>query len=233
MKHRYFYIYKTTCLITNKYYIGMHSTPNLNDKYMGSGKILKRSIAKYGKENHHVSIIKFVNNKNELIELERELVNETAISDSLCMNLKIGGEGGFDYINKMELNIRPDYKHSPETLNKILSNRTLTDDGRRRLSESAKRNCKMVSRNKNLSKSLTGKIKTDNHKENISISVQKYYDDLKAAGEIITKNIGCKNASYGTCYVTFVEQQLSIRIKKDQLSEYLSNGWIKGRKIKW
>ncbi len=233
MKQRYFYIYKTTCLITNKFYIGMHSTSNLSDKYMGSGKILKRSIAKYGKENHLVSIIRFVNNKNELIELERELVNENIISEPLCMNLKIGGEGGFDYINNLELNIRPNYKHSIETLNKMVSNRTLTDDGRRRLSESAKRNCKMLSRNIKLSKSLTGKIKTANHKENISISVQKYYDDLKETGETITKNVGIKNASYGTCYVTSIEQKSSIRIKKDQLSEYISNGWIKGRKIKW
>ena len=39
-KHKYHYIYKTTCNVTGKYYIGMHSTSNLNDGYIGSGRRL-------------------------------------------------------------------------------------------------------------------------------------------------------------------------------------------------
>ncbi len=40
----YFIVYK----ITNKIYIGVHRTTNINDSYMGSGTILKRSRKKYG-----------------------------------------------------------------------------------------------------------------------------------------------------------------------------------------
>ena len=47
----YHFIYKTMNLINEKYYIGMHSTDNLNDGYIGSGKRLWHSIRKYGKEN--------------------------------------------------------------------------------------------------------------------------------------------------------------------------------------
>ena len=42
------FIYKTTNLINGKYYIGMHSTDNLEDVYIGSGKRLWFSIKNYG-----------------------------------------------------------------------------------------------------------------------------------------------------------------------------------------
>ena len=67
MKEKYHYIYKTTCIINNKYYIGMHSTSNINDGYIGSGKRLKYSINKYGIENHICEKLEFFLNREELV----------------------------------------------------------------------------------------------------------------------------------------------------------------------
>ena len=53
------YMYKTTCVITKRYYIGIHSTSNINDDYLGSGKRLRYSVRKYGIENHVKEILNF------------------------------------------------------------------------------------------------------------------------------------------------------------------------------
>ena len=41
---KFHYIYKITNLVTGDIYVGQHTTSNLDDGYMGSGKILIRAI---------------------------------------------------------------------------------------------------------------------------------------------------------------------------------------------
>lgn len=103
--HKFHYIYKTTCIITNRFYIGMHSTNNLEDGYLGSGKRLWYSINKHGKENHKIEILEFLLNREELKKREKEIVNEELIEDKMCMNLALGGEGGFgsNFLSKEQL----------------------------------------------------------------------------------------------------------------------------------
>lgn len=92
---KYHFIYKTTNLLSGKFYIGMHSTSNLKDGYLGSGKRLRRSIRKYGKENFKTEILEWYDTRFELTAREKELVNEDLLKDPMCMNLMYGGEGGF------------------------------------------------------------------------------------------------------------------------------------------
>lgn len=88
----YHYVYKTTCQLTSNYYIGIHSTSNLEDGYLGSGKRLRRSIYKHGKHNHSKEILEFAETR-ELVEIrETELIN-LSIGDSHCINLTGGGTG--------------------------------------------------------------------------------------------------------------------------------------------
>ena len=96
---KYHFIYRTTNLLNGKFYVGMHSTDNLEDGYVGSGKRLGYSIRKYGLENHKFEILEFLPSREELKKREAEVVNEELLSNPLCMNLKFGGEGGWDHIN--------------------------------------------------------------------------------------------------------------------------------------
>ena len=65
-EYKYHIIYKTTNLINGKIYVGMHSTDNLNDGYLGSGWILKQAIKKYGKENFKREVLLVLSNRKLL-----------------------------------------------------------------------------------------------------------------------------------------------------------------------
>lgn len=93
-KFKFHFIYKTTCLITGKFYVGMHSTNDANDSYLGSGFHIINSIKKHGKAAHKREIIEYCADRHTLCRREREIVNENLINDNLCMNLITGGTGG-------------------------------------------------------------------------------------------------------------------------------------------
>jgi group I intron endonuclease len=61
-------IYKTTNLINGKIYIGQDSKNN--PKYLGSGKIIKLAIKKYGKENFKKEILEYCDTFAELNDRE-------------------------------------------------------------------------------------------------------------------------------------------------------------------
>jgi hypothetical protein len=112
----YHLVYKTTCLINNKIYIGCHSTINLNDNYLGSGTLLKKAIKKYGKENFIREFILVCESRNEAYRKEKEIVNEDFISREDNYNMKIGGEGGFGFVNSR---IKLDKEYKEKIYNKI------------------------------------------------------------------------------------------------------------------
>src|SRR5271168_1372693 len=97
MKHL---LYRTTNILNSRFYIGMHSTKNPEDGYLGSGKRLKYEIQKYGRENFKKEILEELPTRTSLENREAEIVNEKLLADPLCLNLKNGGEGGWEEVNK-------------------------------------------------------------------------------------------------------------------------------------
>ena len=92
-------IYKITNKVNGKIYIGVHKTSDLNDGYMGSGKILKAAIEKYGIEYFTKEILQQFNSVEEMFEAESQIVNEEFVKALDNYNIKLGGVGGWDYIN--------------------------------------------------------------------------------------------------------------------------------------
>lgn len=88
------YVYLTTNTINNMKYIGKHYG-ELDDAYLGSGKLLKKDILKYGKEFFTKSILCV--SKNDLENSEKEkyfIALYNAVSNPLFYNIHEGGSGG-------------------------------------------------------------------------------------------------------------------------------------------
>jgi hypothetical protein len=100
----FYTIYKTTCSINGKVYIGAHKTNNLDDGYLGSGKLISRAINKYGKESFVKEILFIFDNEVDMFDKERELVTEEFVESEVSYNCKLGGEANWYYINKNGLN---------------------------------------------------------------------------------------------------------------------------------
>ena len=208
---QYHFIYKTTNLLSGKYYYGMHSTDNLNDGYYGSGRRLKRSLNKYGKENHSVEYIEFLPDRKTLIGREKEIVNLNEIAKEDCMNLTIGGNGG------LPINIDEFAFHSKggKIGGKIHADRIKNDP------EYAERHRKISSNNM---KKLHLIGQSHNWKgKHLSVETKS-----KIGSKNSIKQKGEKNSQYGTCWITNgIENK---KIKKEDYYLY-SNNWILGRKI--
>jgi len=112
----YYTVYKTTNTVNGRFYIGKHKTRDLNDGYMGSGKLLRQAIEKYGKDKFLKEILFIFNNEEDMSKKEKELVILSEQSYNICE----GGNGGFDYINRSNITKFKGKKHTYET-KKVLS----------------------------------------------------------------------------------------------------------------
>ncbi len=199
----FYLIYKITNTINDKIYIGKHLTSDPDDNYMGSGKLLLRSIKKYGIENFKKEILFRFDNEAEMNAKEAELVTEEFCDRDDTYNLCPGGKGGFGYINKSVLTTE--------------DRKTFGRMGGIKLKGRKSENFSSIVK----SLHQAGMYKYGNFKgkehteewEQIHSSVMK------------EKSAGSKNSQYGTMWIT--NGQENKKIKKE--IEIIPEGWYKGR----
>lgn len=208
---KYHYIYKTTCLVTGKFYVGMHSTDNLDDGYLGSGKILGYSLAKHGKENHKKELLEFCETRDQLKKREAETVNDL-LAQPLCMNLKYGGEGGGFLAEKNKINgfHRSGYDAMMNVKDHSACSKKIWELHRD----------KMLPVFKAIARAAQP-IAAEAARSKLAIEKRKatFAERGHMQGE--------KNSQFGTCWVT---NGKPIKIEKEELDVYLANGYRRGRK---
>ncbi len=86
-------VYLTTNIINGNKYIGQDL--NNNPKYLGSGKVFKEALKKYGKQNFKKEILANASSKEELSSLEIYYIDfYNAQKSPIYYNIARGGEGG-------------------------------------------------------------------------------------------------------------------------------------------
>ena len=210
----HFYLYKITNTINNKIYIGVHKTNNLDDGYMGSGKAIVNAIKKYGIENFKKEILEFFKDSDEMFSREKEIVTESFLLRSDVYNVRRGGTGGFDYINKDKSLIQKRNKkvaslrdHTKQ-IDGLKQFRKNTPDWREKTSEALKEIYK-----NGYTSPFKGKTHSNETKKKIGTANSKH-------------QAGKGNSQFGSVWITNGTEN-----KKIKNGSNIPEGWYKGRNL--
>lgn len=228
-----FTVYKTVNISTLEYYIGVHKTQNLNDRYYGSGIRILRSIKKYGIDNFRKDILHIYDNAEQAFLIETEIL-DNCLDDKKCLNLARGGKGGANFAGR---------KHSKESINKIKlarSKQIMSDETKAKISE-ANRKRKISDETKaKISKKAKQRVISDKDREKISKSLKEYYKNhkitiYKRTDEFKKKQSKIMKKAYAGKKLIWIKNPntlKSLRIDINLLQQYNDKGFIKGRILK-
>ena len=212
---KYHFTYKTINLINGRYYLGMHSTNTLNDRYLGSGKRLYYEIKKYGKSNFKLEIIKQYDSREALIKGEIDLITKEDLSNPNCLNLMFGGKGGIvDEAHHHKMRLGASIKNSKQ-MKDFWSNEENSKTRSINISEAIKN----ASRDK-LDSMLNGSKWWKGKKHKIE-TIDKIKESKRGRG------FGSQNSQYDTCWITNERQN-----KKLKRNTPIPKGWRLGRVMK-
>lgn len=209
----YYLVYKLTNLVNGKIYIGCHMTKNLDDGYMGSGKLIGYAKKKYGIENFKKEILSTHETPEEMLIEEARLVDKEFLGREDVYNLTCGGRGSWFLVNsngasvKNFKNKKAQFKNREHLRIKYQTNLEFQKHFRKCQSERAKGNSVWL-----------GKNHSEESKQKISES-------------ITGKQTGSLNSQFGTIWIFNEDQKRSLKIKSDAKIEYLDQGWKLGRKL--
>lgn len=218
----HYLVYKITNDINGKIYIGCHKTANVYDGYMGSGKYITRSILKHGIENFTKEILFVFDNPDDMYAKEAEIVNEEFLVDANTYNLRVGGKGGFDYINS-----NPDKYLTEKRMGSLMPIGEVHSRYRARLAndpefKAERREMALLALNKSWEMYPDGTFKDRKH----SAATKEKMRAAKLSADCT----GEKNPSFGTMWIYNIDLR---ECKKILASEPIPAGWHRGRKIKF
>lgn len=201
-----YYVYQITCKVNGKIYVGCHRTKDIDDGYMGSGRRLAYAKKKYGIDAFEKIILSKHKTAEEMFAEEKRIVNEAFVNREDVYNLQVGGGGGFSKWH--EENARAFHRAGWQ---KMMDGKDFSAS------------------TKKAWKNNPTKMKTNIETARLASITDKSIAKRKSTMQERGHMKGEKNSQFGTCWVT--NGSKPIKIKKEQLDEYLANGYSRGRKM--
>lgn len=202
-------VYKTVNLSNGKYYFGVHKTENPDDDYLGSGNYIRRAITKYGELGFRKDVLFTYLDPESAFAKEDELIQCYRGRDSLCMNLRKGGSGGFDWINKNGLS---GHKLGTLRMNEVLKRRYHTDAEYQKRVKSGSPRSPLIIKGNTL---WVGR----HHTEETKVKMRGSRPSM----------LGNKNPRFGKFWIT--RKGVNRIIDKRDFDTLVNEGWIKGRVV--
>ncbi len=112
----YYTVYEVTNKVNGKIYVGYHQTNDLEDGYLGSGKLIQRAVAKHGPAAFSKRYLGIFDNRDAAENLEAEIVNREFTLRDDTYNICLGGN-----VRIMVGKNNPFYgkTHTKETIDRI------------------------------------------------------------------------------------------------------------------
>lgn len=205
------YIYLTTNLTNKKKYIGRKQSDKfLGTSYLGSGVHLKRAVEKYGRDKFRVDLLYKCDSYDELVRSEAYFIKLfDAVNSESFYNQSYGGyaEGwvfGDENIAKADW------------CRKINSQKHIGNPGYwkgKHLTDSAKQKLREFRTGRGLSDETKRKLSIITRNRNLSRQYKDMYDKVsktKTGTFVVHNDVEC------------------VRIKPEQLADYLSRGYERG-----
>ena len=211
----HYYLYEIRNNLNGKIYVGVHKAKSLDDGYMGSGKIIRRAIMKHGISNFSKVILETFENAEAMYAREKEVVSKEFLEREDVYNLRRGGFGGFEYINKNNLGV----VHKFTAAESMLGNKILSARSKDYFSE----------RNKKSRLKIPAEVR-----QKIAIAASKLANTpeanakRKATRELTAFQKGANNSQYGVKRHSINKNGIRKRILYDELDHYISDGWAIG-----
>ncbi len=220
-------IYKITNKINGKIYIGLTSKKDITN-YWGSGKIIMKSIKKYGIHNFTKEILEFCDSQEKLNEREIHWIDKLKKDGYSLYNISNGGNGGNlgEEVNKLISDAVKGEKH------RLFGKQNLSRKGKGAWNKGKKnvysdetinkmKKPKTEEHRKALSVSHSGKIISEEHKKSLSIAF---------SGE---KNPSCKKIEVETIFGEKINFEfISQFLNEHKISWYLFRNLEKGKIVK-
>lgn len=206
-----YYLYKITNKVNGKIYVGVHKTKDMDDGYMGSGKVIKSAIEKYGLDNFDKTIMETFDSSEKMFDREKEIVTEEFLDRDDVYNLRRGGNGGFDYINATKS--EEDKRAHRSAGGKVSGPRSirLTHEKRRKNGSYATE--KNIFKNAEFQRTMSNRSLTDEAKAK-----------RKSTMSINGHSKGEKNSQFGSMWIT--NEIENKKVKKDS---DIPSGYRRGR----